>query len=195
MRPARNSATWGAPGELVPSTPGKNHYYPSFAPDGSFLVYDESTCPAGQNSDGSCNADTDATATLWAVGTSMGATPITLAKCNAGGVADGSTTALTNSFPRWSPFVFKRSASETTSRLMWLTFSSTRNYGLHPIPPSAAPGGESPAGTLIWMAAVDPDKIGNGEERWYTAFALPFQDITTSNHIAQWTTKVVPPIQ
>jgi hypothetical protein len=45
------------------------------------------------------------------------------------------------------------------------------------------------------MAAVDPDKIANGEDGCYTAFALPFQDITTSNHIAQWTTKVVPPIQ
>jgi hypothetical protein len=187
--------TWGAPAELVPSTPGKNHYYPSFAPDNSFLVYDESTCPAGQNTDGSCNADTDATATLWAVGATMGSTPIDLTKCNAGGIADGATTALTNSFPRWSPFVFKRSADAASSRLMWLTFSSTRNYGLHPIPPSAAPGGESPVGTLLWMAAVDPDKIANGEDGCYTAFALPFQDITTSNHIAQWTTKVVPPIQ
>ena len=45
--------------------------------------------------------------------------------------------------------------------------------------------------TLIWMAAVDPDKIANGEDGCYTAFALPFQDITTSNHIAQWTEDVV----
>ncbi|HXU72710.1 MAG TPA: hypothetical protein VN947_25485 [Polyangia bacterium] len=194
MISAPDGMMWGAPQELVPSTPGKNHYYPSFAPDGSFVVYDESTCPAGKNTDGSCNADTDATATLWAVGTGMGAAPIDLAKCNAGGIADGNTTALTNSFPRWSPFVFQRTAETSASRLMWLTFSSTRNYGLHPIPPSAAPGGESPVGTLLWMVAVDPDQIAAGADGCYTAFALPFQDITTSNHIAQWTTKVVPPI-
>jgi hypothetical protein len=185
---------WSAPTELVPSTPGKNHYYPAFSPDGSFLVYDESTCPAGANTDQSCNADTDATATLFAVGTSAGAQPVALDKCNAGGITDGMNKALTNSFPRWSPFVFKRT-SETGSRLMWVTFSSTRNYGLRPPPPSANPGGESPVGTLIWMAAVDPDRVAAGQDGCYTAFALPFQDITTSNHIAQWTTKVVGPIQ
>ena len=45
------------------------------------------------------------------------------------------------------------------------------------------------------MAAVDPDKIAAGQDGCYTAFALPFQDIATSNHIAQWTMKVVGPIQ
>ena len=44
------------------------------------------------------------------------------------------------------------------------------------------------------MAAIDPDKIADGEDGSFAAFALPFQDITTSNHIAQWTTKVVGPI-
>ncbi len=187
--------TWSAPNELVPSTPGKNHYYPSFSPDNTFLVYDESTCPAGQNGDYTCNADTDPTATLFAINTAAGAQPVALANSNAGGISDGMTTALTNSFPRWSPFVFQRTHETSTSRLMWLTFSSTRNYGLRPPPPPALSGGESPTGTLIWMAAIDPDKIANGEDGSYTAFALPFQDITTSNHIAQWTTKVVGPIQ
>jgi WD40-like Beta Propeller Repeat len=185
---------WSAPTELVPSTPGKNHYYPSFSPDGSFLVYDESTCPSGQNTDKLCNADTDATATLKAIRPQAGAMPVDLAKCNAGGIMDGNKTALTNSFPRWSPFVFQRSADAATSRLEWLTFSSTRSFGLRPPPPSANPGDETPVGTLIWMAAVDPDKIANGEDGCYTAFALPFQDLTTSNHIAQWTQQVVGPI-
>ncbi len=187
--------TWSAPLELVPSAPGKNHYYPSFSPDGSFLVYDESTCPAGQNSDFTCNADTDPTASLMAIAPTAGAQPIALAHCNAGGITDGNNAALTNSFPRWSPFVFKRTADVGTSRLEWVTFSSSRNYGLRPPPVSPNPQGESPVGTLIWMAAVDPDKIANGEDGSYAAFALPFQDITTSNHIAQWTTQVVPPIQ
>src|SRR6185312_7597795 len=104
--------------------------------DGSFLVYDESTCPAGANTDQSCNADTDASATLFAVATQAGAQPVALDKCNAGGITDGMNKSLTNSFPRWSPFVFQRTA-ESGSRLMWVTFSSTRNYGLRPPPPSA----------------------------------------------------------
>ena len=186
---------WSAPLELVPSTPGINHYYPAFSPDGGFLVYDQSTCPAGQNGDYTCNADTDPTATLMAVAAKAGAQPLELAKCNAGGLADAGNSALTNSFPRWSPFIFQRSANEGQSRLEWLTFSSSRNYGLRPPPPSPNPGGEAKVGTLIWMAAVDPDKILAGEDGCYAAFALPFQDLTTSNHIAQWTTQVVPPVQ
>lgn len=185
---------WSAPAELVPGVAGKNHYYPAFSPDGGFVVYDESTCPAGKNGDMTCNADTDPTAALMAVGAQPGAAPIALARCNAGGVLDGKTTALTNSFPRWSPFVFKGSG-ELASRLEWVTFSSTRNYGLRPPPPSAAPNGESPVGTLIWMAAIDPDKVLAGQDGCFAAFALPFQDVTTSNHIAQWTTQIVPPIQ
>jgi hypothetical protein len=189
--------SFGAPTELVPSVPGKNHYYPSFSPDGTFLLYDESTCPSGKNTDFTCNADTDPTATLWAIGAHAGAQPIALGKLNAPGVSDGANSSLTNSFPRWSPFVFKKSAQSEVSgsRLMWVTFSSARNYGLRPPPPSSISGGESSTGTLIWMAAVDPDAIANGQDGSYPAFALPFQDVTTSNHIAQWTTTVVPPLQ
>ncbi len=186
---------WSAPTELVPSTAGKNHYYPALSPDGGFLVYDESTCPAGQNTDYTCNADTDPTATLWAVGATAGAAPVLLSACNAGGVTDGGNSALTNSFPRWSPFIFQRSQEVGASRLEWLTFSSSRNYGLRPPPPSSNPGGEAKTGTLIWMAAVDPDKILAGKDGCYAAFALPFQDIGTSNHIAQWTQQVVGGIQ
>jgi hypothetical protein len=43
------------------------------------------------------------------------------------------------------------------------------------------------------MAAIDLD-APPGTDPSFAAFALPFQDITTSNHIAQWTTEVVGPI-
>ena len=33
-----------------------------------------------------------------------------------------------------------------------------------------------------------------GTDPSFSAFCLPFQDITSSNHIAQWTTQVVPPL-
>ena len=63
-----NGGTWGAPQVLVPSELGKNRYYPAIAPDGNLVVYDESTCTgtptAGQPADKSCDADTDATATI-----------------------------------------------------------------------------------------------------------------------------------
>jgi hypothetical protein len=174
---------WGAPVELVPRVTSKNHYYPTFSPDGSFVLYDESTCT---NGGGECDADTDPTARLFAVPAAAGAMSIELTRANAPGRMDAGQTALTNTFPKWSPFVFHRTA-ETNSRLEWVTFSSTRQFGLRK-PPA---GG----GTLLWMAAVDPDQVAAGVDPSYPAFALPFQDLTTSNHIAQWTQKVVPPIQ
>jgi hypothetical protein len=43
------------------------------------------------------------------------------------------------------------------------------------------------------MVAIDPDQIQQGKDGSFAAFALPFQDLTTSNHIAQWAARVVPP--
>jgi hypothetical protein len=179
------AASGGAPIEIVPALAGKNRYYPAFAPDSQFLVFDESTCPPGTVSSDTCDADTDPSATLFAVAARAGATPIRLDRANGG---DG----LTNSFPKWSPFVFKRTG-EAASRLMWLTYSSSRAMGLRPPPPS--PNGQNPTGTLIWMAAIDPDQIANGLDGSYAAFALPVQDLMMSNHIAQWTQQIIPPIQ
>src|SRR5262249_9438251 len=60
---------WGAPQVLVSSQLGKNRYYPAISPDGTLVLYDESTCAntptAGMTPDISCNADTDATATVY----------------------------------------------------------------------------------------------------------------------------------
>ena len=41
------------------------------------------------------------------------------------------------------------------------------------------------------MVGFDPTALASGQDPSFSAFALPFQDITTSNHIAQWTTEVV----
>jgi Tol biopolymer transport system component len=171
---------WNEPVTVVASASGRNRYYPAIAPDSSFLVFNESVCPSGdQHTD--CNGDTDPSAKLWAAKLESNTTPVELANANKGGVMDKGQTNLTNSYPKWSPFV-TRGNNGDTSRLMWVTFSSSRKYGLRQ-PVTAS--GENPWGTLLWMAAVDPDKVGSGDPS-YAAFALPFQDINTSNHIAQW---------
>jgi hypothetical protein len=178
---AKVGGTWQAPQVLVPRTPGKNRYYPAFAPDGTLLVFDESTCNSG-NTGGECNGDTDPSAKLYAIDGIAGGVVTALAAANGPGVADNGATNLTNSFPKWNPFVFRR--TQDGGRLAWVTFSSTRKYGLRSPPGS---------GTLLWMAAVDLDAPA-GTDPSFAAFALPFQDITTSNHIAQWTTEIVGPI-
>ncbi len=182
-----DGTAWGAPQTLVPSVLGKNRYYPALAPDGDLVVYDESTCTtvpaaAGLAPDKSCDADTDATATMFLTSISSGGSaPIPLSNANSPGVADMGATALTNSFPKWSPFVEQLTEQQ---QLVWLTFSSTRQYGLRAPPASSASSDETKIGTLVWMVGIIPS-VGGGDPS-YTAFCLPFQDITTSNHIAQW---------
>jgi hypothetical protein len=185
----RDGASWSAPRALVPGVAGKNRYYPAVAPDGSFVVYDESTCPTGKTYDRACNADTDPSARLWAVPFPPAAgAPVELAAANRPGVADRGATDLGTSYPKWNPFAFHVSAR---SQILWLTFSSLRRYGLRPSPPPASTHEALPNGTLIWMVAIDPDRLARGEDPSAAAFCLPFQDIETSNHIAQWTTGAV----
>jgi hypothetical protein len=40
------------------------------------------------------------------------------------------------------------------------------------------------------MAGVDPRLVASGQDGSFPAFCLPFQALTTSNHIAQWANKV-----
>jgi len=180
------AGAWSAPQTLVPSQLGKNRYYPAIGPDGNLVVYDESTCTngtpaAGKAPDKSCDADTDATATIFLTSLS-GMAPVALANANAPGIADGTTTALTNSFPKWAPFIENL---DEQHQLLWLTFASTRKYGLRS-PPAPSDTDETNTGTLLWMVGIDLGLAGAGGDPSYTAFCLPFQDITTSNHIAQW---------
>ena len=186
----KSGANWSSPSELLPAASGKNRYYPAFAPDSSFLVFDESSCDSGDQHI-SCNGDTDPSAKIFAMKPTVGSTPVPLSQANAPGKQDGSNANLSNSFPKWSPFQFRRTGDGT--RLNWLTFSSTRNYGLRT--PVGGGSSESTRGTLLWMVAVDPDKVGQGVDPSYPAFALPFQDLGTSNHIGQWAEKVVPRIK
>lgn len=188
---ARGSgASWSAPTTVVARVAGKNRYYPAFSPDNALIVFDESTCPAGTSSDHDCDADSDPSAKLFIVKVAAGGTSTALASANAGGKLDGATTDLTNSFPKWSPFAYH---NKRAGRLFWLTFSSTRNYGLRP-PPVPFDTSHNPKGSLIWMTAIDPDAALSGTDPSFPAFALPFQDTQTSNHIAQWTrtTMVIP---
>lgn len=175
---------FGGPETIVARADGHHRFYPAFSPDGALIAYNESRCNSG-NTGGECDADTDPTARLWMVPAEPGATPVEMSRANEPGPRDGATTDLTNSFPKWSPFIFRKD-SELATRLEWITFSSTRQYGLR-----SPPGG----GTLLWMAGVDPDVGLGGGDPSYPAFALPFQDLGTSNHIAQWTEEAVPPIE
>jgi hypothetical protein len=179
---AQPGGSWSEPVTVVPSQSGKNRYAPAIAPDSSFLVYDESTCPVRTDVHADCNSDSDPSARLWAALLHASAAPVELVRANTPGPLDGPTGNLTNSYPRWNPSVARGAAG--SARVMWVTFASTRMYGLRT--PGASFGTENTRNALLWVAAVDPDKVAEGVDPSFAAFVLPFQDLAASNHLPQW---------
>lgn len=158
---------------------GANRFAPSFVPDSSFLLYTEATCPGGDLQSIECDANADPTAKTWATKPDRNATPILLAKAAQPGVADNGATALADTLPKTSPFQTKQGAG----KLFWYTVASRREPGLR----KRTGAGQQ----LLWMFAIDPAKVLAGQDGSYTGFYLPFQDLQTSNHIGQWTQKIV----
>ncbi len=150
-------------------TGGGNNFYPSFSPDGQWVLFNRT-----DNNEDSYDAST---AQLWVVKADGSAPPM---KLDAADIGPG----LTNSWARWAPF--QSSYGATNEPLYWITFSSKREFGVR-----MGPG----AGTLrpqIWMAPFFPGRMAAGTEPTAPSFRLPFQDLGTNNHIAQWTERVVP---
>ncbi len=177
LRKSGNS--WSAPETLVPIVAGTSSYDPNFSPDSSLLVYSQSVCPPGTTASSECDADSDPTATTYAIMPQQGAAPVHLSQASAPGEAD-SDSNLTDTFARFAPF--KSEFHDTT--VYWVTISSKRAIGVR---------NELRQFQQLWMFAIDPAKVLAGEDGSYPAFHLTFQDAnsTASNHVAQWTEKIV----
>lgn len=199
------SNTLGTPQALLTASGMDTYYYPSFSPDGNFIVINHAADNSASNANNDAFYNRKARVQLMHFPPMQGDKPIDLANLN---VADG----LTNSWPRWSPFV----QTYKGKKLLWVTFSSNRDYGLHLVnkgfdhcfPPEGPiydqPQPLSKQNTTyenceqpqIWMAGVivDPDRNTDATDRSFPAFWLPFQDVNSHNHSAQWVEKVAPPM-
>ena len=62
--------------------------------------------------------------------------------------------------------------------VLWLAFSSKRSYAIDP--------GTKPQ---VWVSAIDPAKILDGEDPSSPAFWLPAQNPDTDNHASIWWSK------
>lgn len=198
------SNTFGAPTTLVPYVAGVANWYPSFSPDGQWIVFTRTT---GYSYN-------DASAETWLVKADGTQDPVQLNIANLaptvdgtgsgsdtgsgsgsmgsgsaigsgiGSAAVGSASAglanITNSWARWVPF--GQTFGADNQPLFYLTFSSQRPFGVR------IPYGGQPQ---IWMTPVFPTRAAAGQDPSGNAFRVPFQDVTTSNHIAQWTKAVV----
>jgi hypothetical protein len=164
-----NGLGWDTPATLVPYN-GQNNYYPAYSPTGDWVIFNRS--PSNANSFSNAAPDQDAGTApdgeLWVV-PSLGGTAVRLDAANNPGNC---------AWPKWAPVVQDYYAG----KLMWLTFSSDRAYGLR-----LATGAQ----TQLWMIGFDPSKASSGGDPSAPAFWLPFQDLTSGNHIAQWATQVI----
>ncbi len=154
--------TWTGSLTIVASA-GENNYYPTFAPDAKWVAFNRA---AGSSYDAP-------DAALWMVKADGKSKALELKKANGG-------TSKCNSWPKFSPFLQKYQGGT----IMWLTFSSRRDYGLRL-------KGKQQA--QLWMTAIITKKgeVGFVKDPSFPAFWLPFQNIKTGNHIAQWTKKLV----
>ncbi len=192
--------TIDTPKPILQASGMDTYYYPSISPNGTFVVFNDAPQP-GNSATSNNDAFYNRGARVKVLHFPAGGAPIDLAALN---VADG----LSNSWPRWSPFV----QTYKGHKLLWVTFSSNRDYGLHLVnkgfdncyPPEGPsydlPTPPSKKGVLyagcaqpqIWMAGVvvDEDTTLDSKDRSFPAFWLPFQDVNSHNHSAQWVEKV-----
>ncbi|HEU0032039.1 MAG TPA: hypothetical protein VFQ53_15505 [Kofleriaceae bacterium] len=155
--------TFGAETPLVAD--GANNFYPSWSPDGQWILYNRAD--AGTSSYNNANAS------LYVVKSDGSLPPVQLAVANAG-------LGLTNSWGRWAPF--QQTVGANHDPIYWITVSSKRNFGVRLV------GAGRPQ---IWMTPFFPGKASTSADPSVEAFRLPFQNIESNNHIAQWTERVV----
>lgn len=186
---------------FLAATGSENYYYPNLSSNQTFVVFNEANDASAANNDNDAFYNRKARVKLLHFPGAQGQMPIDLPKAN---LADG----LTNSWPRWSPFV----TTYKGKKLLWVTFSSNRDYGLHLVNkgfddcyPAESPAYDKPqpaskhgvdfntcAAPQIWMAGVivDEDPKLDATDRSFPAFWLPFQDVNAHNHSAQWVEQV-----
>ncbi len=162
-----NGSSFGAPEVLVAATDEQNNYYPAYSPDGEWIVWNRAVRTEIRNPDGSTHYSStcyaNPSAELWLMARD-GTYQTRLEAANGEG-------ELQNSFPRWGPL--------PDDDVLWLAFSSTRSY-------SVDPNGGVPQ---IWVSAIEPEKILEGEDPSSTPFWLPAQDSQSDNHLAIWWSK------
>ncbi|HWO17538.1 MAG TPA: hypothetical protein VNO30_02140 [Kofleriaceae bacterium] len=152
-------------------TDGINNFYPSWSPDGQWVLFNRSNGGTSYN---------NLNASLWVVKADGSAPPLQLSAFNqaAGG--------LTNSWGRWAPFA--QTIGANREPIFWVTVSSKRNFGTRRVNSADAETLKTPQ---IWMAPFYTSRAELREDPTTPAFRLPFQNLTSNNHIAQWTERVV----
>lgn len=160
--------TFTAPAVFLRSM-GENNYYPSFSPDSAWIVFNRSRESSEDVVD----------ARLWAIRADGRGGAVELARANGPG-------ERTNSWPKWAPFA-ESYTTDVTEPLLWVTFSSKRDYGLRLRNRNCESGTVDGCRAQLWMTAFRPGRTGDPSS---PPFWLPFQNLNAGYHIAQWVQEV-----
>ena len=106
--------------KILSATGQQNFYYPDQSSDGNWVVFNENDDTSAANNDGDCFYSRQGRVKMMHFPPQAGDQPLDLPNLN---VAPG----LSNSWPRWSPVV----QTYKNHKILWVTFSSDRDYGLH----------------------------------------------------------------
>ncbi len=156
---------------------GNNNFYPTWSPDGAWILFCQDTS-GGTTYDNPNGA-------AWVVKADGSQPPVAL-------VAANEAVGLTNSWPRWAPF--PQTLGTASEPMFWITMASKRDFGvrLRNTGLFQRPADGNPAKrSQIWMTPFFPNRAALGNDPSAQAFRLPFQNLESSNHIAQWTERVV----
>jgi len=156
--------TFGPEQMLVSDT--NNNFYPSFSPDGQWVLFNRAQTGSAYN---------NVNASLWVVKSDGTQAAVELDVANAG-------MGLTNSWGRWAPFA--QTVGANNEPMYWVTVSSTRDFGVRLV---------NERRPQIWMSPFYPNRASSLQDPSAPAFRLPFQNIDSNNHIAQWTEQIVAP--
>jgi hypothetical protein len=165
--------------EVMLVADANNNYYPSFSPDGQWVLFNKST------NNGGAGAYNNGSASVWVIKADGSAPAVELSKLNA-------SINLTNSWARWAPFA----QTVGSQAINWITVSSKRDFGTRldhnafPVPPMSA-ADDLPGRPQIWMTSFMTSAATAGMDPSSPPFRLPFQNIQSNNHIAQWTEQIV----
>jgi hypothetical protein len=160
--------------EIAVVNDNQNNFYPTWSPDGAWILFNKNL--AGSAYD-------DRNSVPWVVKADGSRPPVQLAKA---------TQQLgTDSWPRWAPF--PQTLGVGNEPMYWITLSSKRDFGVR-LRNTGVPhrGGQR---AQIWMTPFFPRRAAEGQDPSAPAFRLPFQNLESSNHIAQWTERIVVVIQ
>ena len=201
--------TFGTPTAIVTSA-GENNFYPGYSPDGSFIVFNRVPQQPVTNADRRIARLHAAPAAGAPARTTASPIRRRASCCSRRRRARCRSTPRTptarrrpspvdvsNSWPRWSPFI----QTYKGDKLLWVTFSSTRDYGLrvrnhkagmfqcYPADsleqPGAAHGQSRSPPTASsrrsgWRRSTCRTSSSTATDPSFVAFWLPFQDDTTA---------------